>query len=213
MFPPLAAVVAIAHGAATHRSPFQLRADTCRQSEEGARPLPTGKGSTRPLPGSIPPDGLALNIQRRSNNGYPRPPSAAAIIGAAPRTKEERGGHDGSRQSDITHHHGHYRAFARRGSAFARRTAGSVRRNGQQETARRCNAAWKGIKELPPDDPRSFFNARRLSRRARSVERAGDLATTRFLGGYCNHGNVLFPHVAQSLSVEVGRGAAEHPRV
>lgn len=50
--------------------------------------------------------------------------------------------------------------------------------------------AWKGIKELPPDDPRSFFN---LAGYHGEPFRGAGWGTSSYWGGYCNHGNVLFP--------------------
>jgi tyrosinase len=50
--------------------------------------------------------------------------------------------------------------------------------------------AWKGIKELPPDAPRSFFALGGLHGEPFRGPGATDPA---YWGGYCNHGNVLFP--------------------
>ena len=50
--------------------------------------------------------------------------------------------------------------------------------------------AWKGIKELPPDDPRSFFL---LGGYHGEPFRGAGWGNTSYWGGYCNHGNVLFP--------------------
>jgi len=50
--------------------------------------------------------------------------------------------------------------------------------------------AWKGIKELPPDDPRSFFM---LGGYHGEPFRGGGWGSSSYWGGYCNHGNVLFP--------------------
>jgi tyrosinase len=50
--------------------------------------------------------------------------------------------------------------------------------------------AWKGIKELPPDHPRSFF---RLAGYHGEPFRGAGWGTGTYWGGYCNHGNVLFP--------------------
>jgi len=52
--------------------------------------------------------------------------------------------------------------------------------------------AWKGIKALPPDDPRSFFNLGGYH--GEPFRGAGwGFGNNAFWGGYCNHGNVLFP--------------------
>ncbi len=50
--------------------------------------------------------------------------------------------------------------------------------------------AWKGIKELPPDDPRSFFM---LGGFHGEPFRGAGWGSSSYWGGYCNHGNVLFP--------------------
>lgn len=52
--------------------------------------------------------------------------------------------------------------------------------------------AWKGIKELPPNDPRSFFKLGGYH--GEPFRGAGwGIGNNAFWGGYCNHGNVLFP--------------------
>lgn len=50
--------------------------------------------------------------------------------------------------------------------------------------------AWKAIKELPPEDPRSFFT---LGGFHGEPFRGAGWGSTAYWGGYCNHGNVLFP--------------------
>lgn len=50
--------------------------------------------------------------------------------------------------------------------------------------------AWKGIKELPPEDPRSFFV---LGGYHGEPFRGAGYGSAAYWGGYCNHGNVLFP--------------------
>lgn len=50
--------------------------------------------------------------------------------------------------------------------------------------------AWKGIKELPPTDKRSFFNLGGYH--GEPFIGPGATSST-YWGGYCNHGNVLFP--------------------
>jgi tyrosinase len=50
--------------------------------------------------------------------------------------------------------------------------------------------AWKGIKELPSDDPRSFFV---LGGYHGEPFRGAGWGNSSYWGGYCNHGNVLFP--------------------
>jgi len=50
--------------------------------------------------------------------------------------------------------------------------------------------AWKAIKELPADDPRSFFT---LGGYHGEPFRGAGWGSSAYWGGYCNHGNVLFP--------------------
>ena len=50
--------------------------------------------------------------------------------------------------------------------------------------------AWKAIKELPPEDPRSFFM---LGGYHGEPFRGAGWGSSAYWGGYCNHGNVLFP--------------------
>ncbi len=50
--------------------------------------------------------------------------------------------------------------------------------------------AWKGIKELPPESPHSFFV---LGGFHGEPFRAAGATDYNYWGGYCNHGNVLFP--------------------
>lgn len=50
--------------------------------------------------------------------------------------------------------------------------------------------AWKGIKDLPPDDPRSFFT---LGGFHGEPFRGAGWGNPQYWGGYCNHGNILFP--------------------
>jgi tyrosinase len=61
--------------------------------------------------------------------------------------------------------------------------------------------AWKGIKELPPDDPNSFFV---IAGYHGEPFRGAGWGNASFWGGYCNHGNVLFPtwHRAYVLRLE-----------
>src|SRR5579872_2917039 len=48
--------------------------------------------------------------------------------------------------------------------------------------------AWKGIKELPPEDPRSFFALGGLHG---EPFRGAGWGNSSYWGGYCNHGNIL----------------------
>ncbi len=50
--------------------------------------------------------------------------------------------------------------------------------------------AWKGIKELPPENPRSFFT---IGGYHGEPFRGAGWGNSAYWGGYCNHGNVLFP--------------------
>jgi tyrosinase len=50
--------------------------------------------------------------------------------------------------------------------------------------------AWKWIKGLPPDDPKSFFM---IGGYHGEPFRGAGWGTSAYWGGYCNHGNVLFP--------------------
>ncbi len=61
--------------------------------------------------------------------------------------------------------------------------------------------AWKGIKELKYDDPRSFFM---LAGYHGEPFRGAGYGNGTFWGGYCNHGNVLFPtwHRVYCLKLE-----------
>jgi tyrosinase len=61
--------------------------------------------------------------------------------------------------------------------------------------------AWKGIKELPPQDPNSFFM---LGGFHGEPFRGAGWGSSSYWGGYCNHGNVLFPtwHRAYLLRLE-----------
>lgn len=61
--------------------------------------------------------------------------------------------------------------------------------------------AWKGIKELPPSDPHSFFV---LGGYHGEPFRGAGWGSSAYWGGYCNHGNVLFPtwHRVYVLKVE-----------
>lgn len=61
--------------------------------------------------------------------------------------------------------------------------------------------AWKGIKELPPTSLKSFFN---LGGYHGEPFIQGGAIDNEWWGGYCNHGNVLFPtwHRVYVLKVE-----------
>ena len=63
-------------------------------------------------------------------------------------------------------------------------------KNGTKAPLENLMRAWKGIKELPPDDPRSFFV---IGGYHGEPFRGAGWGSSAFWGGYCNHGNVLFP--------------------
>lgn len=50
--------------------------------------------------------------------------------------------------------------------------------------------AWRAIKALPPDDPNSFFM---IGGYHGEPFRGAGWGSSSYWGGYCNHGNVLFP--------------------
>lgn len=68
--------------------------------------------------------------------------------------------------------------------------------------------AWKGIKELPADHPQSFFTLAGYHGEPFQYRKAVDQLPPEdayaYWGGYCNHGNVLFPtwHRVYVLKVE-----------
>jgi tyrosinase len=62
--------------------------------------------------------------------------------------------------------------------------------NGNKKPLEDLMRAWKGIKELPPDNPLSFFV---LGGYHGEPFRGAGWGSSAYWGGYCNHGNVLFP--------------------
>jgi tyrosinase len=62
--------------------------------------------------------------------------------------------------------------------------------NGNKAPLENLMRAWKGIKELPANDQRSFFT---LGGYHGEPFRGGGWGSSAYWGGYCNHGNVLFP--------------------
>src|SRR5438067_556349 len=68
--------------------------------------------------------------------------------------------------------------------------------------------AWKGIKELPPANPHSFFMLAGYHgepfQYRREVDQLPPDDAYAYWGGHCNHGNVLFPtwHRLYVLKVE-----------
>lgn len=63
-------------------------------------------------------------------------------------------------------------------------------KNGNKKPLEDLMRAWKGIKELSPDDPKSFFV---LGGYHGEPFRGAGWGNPYYWGGYCNHGNVLFP--------------------
>lgn len=57
--------------------------------------------------------------------------------------------------------------------------------NGKKKPLEPLMRAWKGIKELPPDDPRSFVTIGDF--------RGAGWGNPSYWGGYCNHGTSSFP--------------------
>lgn len=62
--------------------------------------------------------------------------------------------------------------------------------NGKKEPLEKLMRAWLGIKNLPPDNPNSFFVIGGLHG---EPFRGAGWGSSAYWGGYCNHGNVLFP--------------------
>lgn len=62
--------------------------------------------------------------------------------------------------------------------------------NGDKAELEALWRAWKGIKALPPEDPLSFFT---IGGYHGEPFRGAGWGSSAFWGGYCNHGNVLFP--------------------
>lgn len=73
--------------------------------------------------------------------------------------------------------------------------------SGKKGELERLWRAWKGIKELPPEDPNSFFM---IGGYHGEPFRGAGWGSSAYWGGYCNHGNVLFPtwHRAYLLRLE-----------
>lgn len=72
---------------------------------------------------------------------------------------------------------------------------------GDKAELERLWRAWKGIKELPPDDPNSLFV---IGGYHGEPFRGAGWGSSAYWGGYCNHGNVLFPtwHRAYLMRLE-----------
>lgn len=62
--------------------------------------------------------------------------------------------------------------------------------NGKKKPLEDLMRAWKGIKDLPPDNPDSFFV---IGGYHGEPFRGAGWGNSQYWGGYCNHGNVLFP--------------------
>ncbi|KAK6347489.1 hypothetical protein TWF718_005330 [Orbilia javanica] len=75
--------------------------------------------------------------------------------------------------------------------------------NGDREPLRDLLKAWKGIQELPASDPNSFFTI--AGYHGEPFRGPGATSTSLgWWGGFCNHGNILFPtwHRAYVLRIE-----------
>lgn len=74
-------------------------------------------------------------------------------------------------------------------------------RNGKPAELEALWRAFKGIKALPPDDPNSFFT---IGGYHGEPFRGAGWGSSAYWGGYCNHGNVLFPtwHRAYLMRLE-----------
>ncbi|MFB6456171.1 tyrosinase family protein [Chitinophaga sp. Hz27] len=74
-------------------------------------------------------------------------------------------------------------------------------KDGNKEPLEKLMIAWKGIKELPPDDKNSMFN---IGGYHGEPFRGKGATEGDYWGGYCNHGNVLFPtwHRAYLYNIE-----------
>ncbi|SHM58081.1 tyrosinase [Chitinophaga jiangningensis] len=72
---------------------------------------------------------------------------------------------------------------------------------GDRQPLENLMLAWKGIKELPPDHPNSFFNIGGLHGEPFRDKGATD---GDYWGGWCNHNNILFPtwHRVYLLNLE-----------
>jgi tyrosinase len=62
--------------------------------------------------------------------------------------------------------------------------------NGNKKPLEDLMRAWKGIKDLPADDANSFFM---IGGYHGEPFRGAGWGNSQYWGGYCNHGNVLFP--------------------
>ena len=62
--------------------------------------------------------------------------------------------------------------------------------NGKKKPLEDVMRAWKGIKELPPENRNSFFV---LGGYHGEPFRGAGWGNASYWGGYCNHGNILFP--------------------
>lgn len=62
--------------------------------------------------------------------------------------------------------------------------------SGKKKPLEALMRAWKGIKDLPPDNPNSFFV---IGGYHGEPFRGAGWGSSQYWGGYCNHGNVLFP--------------------
>lgn len=73
--------------------------------------------------------------------------------------------------------------------------------DGNQQPLEDLWRAWRHVQELPPDDPHSFFT---LGSYHGAPFRGGGYRNSDYWGGWCHHGNILFPtwHRVYLLKVE-----------
>jgi hypothetical protein len=80
-----------------------------------------------------------------------------------------------------------------RAAPGVRRSIADIQRdydNGDKAALEKLMRAWKGIKELPPSDPNSFYMIGGFHGEPFRGPVETDL---KWWGGYCHHGTVLFP--------------------
>jgi tyrosinase len=81
--------------------------------------------------------------------------------------------------------------------------------NGNKNELEDLMRAWKGIKELPPTDPNSFFM---IGGYHGEPFRGAGWGNSSYWGGYCNHGNVLFPTWHRAYLVRLEEALRSIPR-
>ena len=81
--------------------------------------------------------------------------------------------------------------------------------NGNKKELEDLMRAWKGIKELPPTDPNSFFM---IGGYHGEPFRGAGWGNSSYWGGYCNHGNILFPTWHRAYLVRLEEALRSIPR-